>query len=218
MVDLYIYAHLHIYIYIYIHVYVLLQHILQDVWDNEVIQDPWKRGTIIKLPKNGNLSKCSNWRGITLLSITSKVLCRIILQRISTAVNKLLRQEQAGFRKGKSSIDHIFVLRQILEQSHEWSNSLYEVFVDFEKALDGLHQLSLWKILRHHGIPQKLVNIIQALYETFKCQVIHNNQVTDPFRVDIGIKQGCILSPVLFSMAVDWLMRTVTQRTCQSIQ
>ena len=85
------------------------------------------------------------------------------------------------------------------------------VFIDFEKVFDSLHWPSLWKVLRHHGIPQKLVNIIQALYENFECQVIHNNQVTEPFRVDTVVKQGCILSPLLFSMAVDGLMQTVIQ-------
>ena len=101
----------------------------------------------------------------------------------------------------------------------QWTNysSLY-VFIDFEKAFDSLHRPSLWKILRHHGIQQKLVNIIQALFENFECQVIHNNQLTEPFRVDTGVKQGFILSPVLFSMAMDWLMRTVTQGRCQGIQ
>ena len=61
------------------------------------------------------------------------------------------------------------------------------------------------------------MTIIQALYENFECQVIRNNQVTEPFRVDTGVKQGCMLSPVLLSMAVDWLMRTVTQGRRQGI-
>ena len=141
----------------------LLQRILQDVRDNDVMTDAWKRGTIIKLPKKLNVSECNNWRDITLLSITSKVFCSIILQRITTAVDKLLRQEQSSFMKGKSCIDHILVLRQILEQSHEWNSSLCVVLVGFEKAFDSLLRPSLWKILRHHGIPQKLVNIIQAM-------------------------------------------------------
>ena len=112
-----------------------LQGILQDVLDKEVMPDTWKRGTIIKLPKKGNLSDCNTRRGIILLSITSKMCCRFILQRIPTAMDKILRQEQAGDRNGKSCIDHIFVLRLILERSREWNSSLYEVFVDFEKAV-----------------------------------------------------------------------------------
>ena len=160
------------------------------------------RGTIIKLPKKLNLSECNIWRGVTRLLITSKVFCRIVLQLITTAMDKLLRQEQAGFRKDTSCIDDIFVHRRIHQQSHEWSSSLYMVFVDF----DRLHRPSLWKILGHHGITQKLVNIIQAFYKNFECRVIHNNRVTKPFRVDTGVKQGCILLPVLFPMAVNWFM------------
>ena len=130
----------------------LLQHIPQDAWDNEVIPDAWKRGTIIKLSRKGHLSECCNWGGIALLSITSKVFCHIILQRITTAVDKLLRQEQAVFRKGKSCIDHIFFLRQILEQSHEWNSSFYVVSVDHENTFDSLRRPPLCKILRQHGI------------------------------------------------------------------
>ena len=160
-------------------------------------------GTIIKFLKKGNLSECNNWKCITLLSITSKAYCRIILKRNTTAVNKLLRQEQAGFMKGKSCIDHILVLRQIIEQSHECNSSLYVVFVVFEKASDSLHRPSLMEILWHHGILPKLLNIILALCENFECRVIHNNQLIEHFRVDTGVKQGCILSPVLFFMTVD---------------
>ena len=125
----------------------LLCQILQKIWDSEEAPSEWKTGTIVKMPKKGDLENCNNWRGITLLSLTSKIFSRIILQRITTAVDGILRQEQAGFRKGKSCIDHIFVLKQILEQSHEWNGSLYVVFVDFEKAFDSLHRYSLWKIL-----------------------------------------------------------------------
>ncbi|XP_052271877.1 uncharacterized protein LOC127872590 [Dreissena polymorpha] len=106
----------------------------------------------------------------------------------------------------------------ILEQSHEWNGSLYVVFVDFEKALESLHRDSLWKILRHYGIPQKLVNVIRSLYENFECRVIHNNLLTEPFQVETGVKQGCILSPLLFSMAIDWIMRRNTEGRRQGIQ
>lgn len=168
----------------------ILQSILQNIWNKEDITDDWKKGVIIKLPKKGDLGDCNNQRGITLFSLTSKVFRRIILQRITTAVEDILRQEQAGFRKGKSCVYHIFVLRQILEQSWEWNSTLYAVYVDFEKAFDSFHRESLWKILCHYGIPQKLVQIILSLYENFECRVFYNNQLTEPFEVNSGVKQG----------------------------
>ena len=64
-----------------------------------------KKGIIVKLPKIGNLTDCNNWRGITLLSVPGKILCRVMLDRVKTAVDKILREEQAGFRAGRSTMD-----------------------------------------------------------------------------------------------------------------
>ena len=105
-----------------------------------------------------------------------------------------------------------------LSTARSMNSSLYVVSVDYEKVFDSLHRPSFGKILWHHGIPQKLVNIIQALFKNFECRVIHNNQVTEPFRVDTGVKQGCILWPALFSNEMDWLVRTVTQGRRQGIR
>ena len=82
-----------------------------------------------------------------------KVVSRVILDRISEVLGPLLRKEQAGFRKGKSCGDHIFTLRHILEQCQEWNMPFYANFVDSEKAFDSIHRDSLWRILRHYGIP-----------------------------------------------------------------
>ena len=96
--------------------------------------------------------------------------------------NPQLRNEQAGFRKGKSCSDHIFTLRQILEQSKEWNTSMYATFIDLEKAFDSVHRESLWRILRHYGIPSKIVNIIRMLYSDFKAKVICGPQLSESFR------------------------------------
>ena len=97
------------------------------------------------------------------MSTTSKVFSRVILDRISEALDPLLRKEKAGFRKGKSCGDHIFTLRQILEQCQKWNTPFYANFVDFEKAFDSIHRDSLWRILRHYGIPTKIVSILLGL-------------------------------------------------------
>ena len=81
--------------------------------------EDWEQGILIQLPKEGNLMQCKNWRSIMLLPITSKILCRIILERISKAVEKQLRDEQTGFKKRRSCGDQIATSRMIVEQSQE---------------------------------------------------------------------------------------------------
>ncbi|XP_059159472.1 uncharacterized protein LOC131943390 [Physella acuta] len=108
-----------------------------------------------------------------LLSVPSKVLTRIILERLRDALDKKLRQEQAGFRQDRSCTDHIATLRIIIEQSLEWQSPLYMNFVDFEKAFDSVNRDVIWKLMSHYGIPNKCISITQKLYEDSTSQVIH---------------------------------------------
>ena len=185
----------------------ILHTIFKDIWEKEELPTEWSVGLIVKLPKKGDLSQCGNWRGIMLLSITSKIFSRIILDRMNPIVEPKLRKQQAGFRSGRSCSDHIFTLRQIFEQSSEWNASLYANFIDFEKAFDSVHRPALWNILRHYGIPSKMVDIIKMLYSSFHAKVICGNQLSDDLSINTGVKQGCILSPFLFCLAIDWILK-----------
>ena len=185
----------------------ILQKIFSNIWETEELPCEWSTGLIVKLPKKGDLSECGNWRGIMLLSITSKIFSRIVLQRMNMETEPKLRKQQAGFRKGRSCSDHIFTIRQIFEQSQEWNSTVFANFIDFEKAFDSVHRPALWKILRHYGIPSKIVNIIKMLYSNFHAKVICGNKLTEELEINTGVKQGCILSPFLFCLAIDWIMK-----------
>ena len=139
----------------------LLYPLFKKIWEEEDVPLDWKEGYLVKLPKKGDLSNCQNYRGITLLSIPGKIFNRILLERLRDPTDPHLRDQQAGFRKNRSCADQIATLRIILEQSLEWNSSLYCCFVDYEKAFDSVHRESLWQLLRHYGIPTKLVNIIK---------------------------------------------------------
>lgn len=101
------------------------------------------KGTILKIP---------NWKGITVLSIPSKIMAKIVIQRFSEAIDSTLREEQAGFCKGRGCSDKNYKLGNIIEQCTEWQRQLYINFIDFEKAFDSIHIISLWKIARSYGI------------------------------------------------------------------
>ena len=196
----------------------MLHPFLCKIWEQERVPEDWKRGHLVKLPKKGDLSSCNNWRGIMLLSIPGKVLARIILERLKTTLDKTLRDEQAGFRQDRSCTDHIATMRIIIEQSLEWQTPLYTVFVDFQKAFDSVDRDVIWRLMHHYGFPPKFVAIIQQLYEDATCQVIHDGKLTEPFSVQTGVRQGCLLSPTIFLMVVDWVMRQSTAGQKTGIQ
>jgi hypothetical protein len=167
----------------------ILYKMFAKIWEEEEIPSEWKEGHLIKLPKKGDLGLCSNYRGITLLSVPAKIFNRVILERLKGPVDKKLRDQQAGFRKDRSCTDQIATLRIIIEQSIEWNSPLYINFVDYEKAFDSLDREMLWKLLRHYGVPQKFVKLIRNSYEGMSCRVVHGGQLTESFRVKTGVKQ-----------------------------
>ena len=174
----------------------MLYSLFEEIWEKEEIPAEWKEGYLIKIPKKGDLSRCENFRGITLLSVPGKVLNRIILERMKVEVDKTFLEEQAGFRQDRSCADQISTLRIIVEQSIEWNSSLYVNF----------------------GVPMKLVNMIKNSYEGVSCRVIHDGQLTKNFEIRTGVRQGCLLSPFLFILAIDWIMKTETKGKRNGIQ
>ncbi len=163
----------------------------------------WTKGVIIKIPKKGTLNNCNNLRGITLLSIRSKILAKVFTSRISTTVNATLRKEQAVFRIGRSYTEWIFTLRNIIEQSAKWQRQLHVDFIDFEKAFDSVHRESLWCTLRTYGIPNHMVKLIKSFYNNYNCCVGGSGIW---FEVTTGVRQGCVMSALLFNLIIDWVM------------
>jgi hypothetical protein len=138
----------------------------------------WTKGIIIKLLKKGDLTNCNNWRGIALLSSSSKILSRIILNRIKRHVDNKLRRQQMGFRGGRSCRDQVNTLRIILEQFNEYQLSLYLIFIDFEKAFDTINRNKMWNAMKIFGIPDKIIRLIQEMYKNYTRQVEHDGKLS----------------------------------------
>ncbi|VDP52022.1 unnamed protein product [Schistosoma margrebowiei] len=130
-----------------------------------------------------------------------------------------IRQIKSGKAAGPDDIPaEALKVDIIVEQSIEWNSSLYISFIDYEKAFDSVDRTTLWKLLRHYGVPQKIVNIIQNSYDGLHCKIVHGGHLTKSFEVKTGVRQGCLLSPFLFLLVIDWIMKTSKSEGKHGIQ
>ena len=90
-------------------------------------------------------------------------------------------------------------------------------FIDFRKAIDGIHRPALWKILKQYGLPRKVITVIHKLYGERLSAVRIDGDTSSWFRVVSGVRQGCILSPLLFAIAMDWMLRKTTDNSASGI-
>ena len=123
----------------------------------------------------------------------------------------IVGEYQAGFVPGRSTTDNIFIVRQLCEKYREYNRTAWHVFVDYRQAYDSVHRPSLWTILRHFNLPQKLIRLIKECYVSSRGRVKVGGELTDPFDVESGLRQGCPLSCMLFNIALEWVMRRTPQ-------
>ena len=120
----------------------------------------------------------------------------------------LIMESQYGFRCGRGTIDAIFTVRHIMQKAKARKIDLHFNFIDFKAAFDTVWRKALWKMLRAIGIGVNSVNIIENLYDDTECSVVINGHIINWFKVNVGVRQGCLLSPTLFNIFL-WMRYTV---------
>ena len=128
---------------------------------------------------------------------------KIILNRLKPQAEKIIAEEQAGFRAGRSITEQIFNLRILCEKYLQHQQDLYHVFIDFEKAFDRVWHAALWAIMKKYIISTKLIRVIKNLYDKANSAVLFNSSIGDWFRTTVGGRQGCLLSPTLFNIFLE---------------
>ena len=108
--------------------------------------EEWKGSIIIPIHKKGDETDCNNYKGISLLPTTFKILSNILLSRLIPHAKEITRDHQCGFRRIRSTIDHIFCIRQMLEKEWEHNEEVHQLFIDFKKAYDSVRREVLYRV------------------------------------------------------------------------
>lgn len=183
--------------------------LIVKVWSKEELPKEWKIGLICPIYKKGDKLECSNYRGITLLDTSYKVLSNILYERMLPHAERILGDYQCGFRPGRSTIDQIFTIRQLLEKSWEHNANVHQLFIDFKQAYDSVDRNALYAILHEFQIPRKLIAMMKCTLEGTKGRVVIGDWLSDMFDIEAGLKQGDGLSGVAFNIVLEWVVRQI---------
>ena len=132
-------------------------------------------------------------------------------------VESKLKDVQCGFRPGCSTTDQIFTLKQIAEKSWEHGNNLFACFVDFKKAYDRVPRDKLWKVLQEYGVDRQLLRAINSFFCKPEVCVLINGKQSKPFHEGVGLRQGCVLSPLFFIVYMNWIDKCSQVDECATI-
>ena len=194
----------------------VLHSICQKIWKTQQWPQDWKRSVFIPIPTKGNAKECSNYCTIALISHANKVMLKILQARLQQYVNHELPDVQTGFRKGKGSTAQFANISWIIEKAREFQKNIYFCFIDYAKAFDSVDHYKLWKILKEMGIPDHLTCLLRNLYADKETTVRIGHVKTDWFQTGKGVRQGCILSPCLFNLYAEYIMRSAGLEEAQA--
>ena len=188
-----------------------LWELLLEGWKSGKVREDWKSATLVPLHKKRDRKICDNYRGISLLIVPRKVMSLVLLERLQSIIEPQLMEAQCGLRQGRSTVDQIWVVRQVIEKATEYRTPVHLCFVDLTKAYDSVDRTALAAVLRSYGVPHQLVDTIQELHTDTRCHVRTADGVADDFQVKSRVRQGCVLSPLLFNCFMDRILREATE-------
>lgn len=191
------------------------------VFETGIIPQSWVEGVIKPIYKrSGDPKEPGNYRPITLLSCFGKLFTAILNQRLNDYLNhnNILNENQAGFRAGYSTVDHIFTLHTITELLKQEKKKLFCLFVDYSKAFASVWRTGLWMKLLGNGINGKIFRVIHNLYQNIKSCVEHAGEQSNFFNSYCGVRQGENLSPILFSLYLNDLEEFLTNSNCSGVK
>ena len=178
--------------------------IVVRIWRGGEVPQQWKDAMIMVLHEKKGRTECGNYRGISLVAHTGKILLKIIARRLSEYCERvgILPEEQSGFRPNISITDMMFVIRRLQEElAGKKRIPLYVCFIDLTKAYDSVGRTLLWTVLARFGVPQNVISVIRQFHNGMRaCVRLYDRVCWGGFAVEHSLHQGCVLAPLLFNI------------------
>ena len=188
---------------------VQLTTLLNKIYETGHIPEDLKKSIFVPIPKKPAATECDQFRTISLMSHVTKILLRIIMARIRNKTKPEIAEEQCGFVEGKGTSNAIYILRTILERALEHQKDIYLCFIDYTKAFDNVKHDKLIEILKQLDVYGKDLRIISKMYWEQLAAVRVHDEISSYKPVKRGVRQGCVLSPELFSIYSEMIMRNI---------
>ena len=189
----------------------LLARIFEVCRKRRKIPSAWKTSTTILLYKKGDEGVPSNWRPISLQNAVYKLYAAVWVKRLASWASETgaISPSQKGFIPGEGCLEHAFLMRSMMEDARCSKRPLHLVWFDLRNIFGSVPHKLLWFSLRSIGVPDEVVSILMDIYEGSSFQVQTAGGLTSEIPQDRGVKQGCPLSPLLFNLAVEGLLRGI---------
>ena len=183
--------------------------LLNEIYDTGQIPVDMSRSIFIALPKKPGATDCELHRTISLMSHVTKLLLRIIMMRVRNKINPEIAEEQCGFVEGKGTTNAIFILRTLIERALQIQKDVYLCFIDYTKAFDRVRHDEIIKELTKLKIDGKDLRIIKNMYWEQTAAMRVEGEISAFQKIKRGVRQGCVLSPDLFSLYSEIIMRNI---------
>jgi hypothetical protein len=196
--------------------------LINKIYRSGYIPEDFRNSIFVPVAKINRAQECGDFRTIALISHASKVLLHLIKRRIMPIIERQLGDSQMGFRKGKGTRDAIFQLRMISERVQQMNiekemrgkkktqkkpKKLYLCFVDYQKAFDRVKHDKLAEVMEKAGIPELERRLIINLYWKQQAVIRWNGEISRKVKVERGVRQGCVISPLLFNLYSEFMIR-----------
>ena len=187
-----------------------LASLFQEILEIGDVPQDWRKSRVTLIHKGGGKPReeIGSYRPIAVVNVLAKVFGWVLNNKVMKWVEeqRILGEEQSGFRPGRGGLENALVLKELIERSRRTGSELYLTFIDLEKAYDTVNRRKLFRLLAHIGIEDRVVQVIRKMYEDNEVNFTLGDISTGWMGNNVGVRQGCVMSPTLFNLYIEELL------------